>query len=80
MTESEDEQSGNGASTMANTPGASFSIQPPEPFDFSKPHEWTKWIRRFERFRQASNLAASSEDNQVNTLIYCMGDEADEVL
>ncbi|KAK0156520.1 hypothetical protein N1851_000189 [Merluccius polli] len=65
---------------MANTHGATFNIQPPEPFDFSKPHEWPKWIRRFERFRQASNLTASSDDNQVNTLIYCMGDEADDVL
>lgn len=34
----------------------------------------------FERFRKASNLAASSKDNHVNTLIYCMGDEADNVL
>ena len=80
MSESEDERSGEGASTMANTHGATFNIQPPEPFDFSKPHEWPKWIRRFERFRQASNLTASSDDNQVNTLIYCMGDEADDVL
>lgn len=69
-----------GVSTAANTPSATFSIQPPEPFDFSKPHEWTRWVRRFERFRQASNLSASSEENQVNTLIYCMGDEADDVL
>ncbi|CAI5638740.1 unnamed protein product [Oreochromis niloticus] len=69
-----------GVSTAASTPSATFSIQPPEPFDFSKPHEWTRWVRRFERFRQASNLSASSEENQVNTLIYCMGDEADDVL
>lgn len=57
-----------------------FSILPPEAFDFSKPHEWIKWIWRFERFHQASNLSSSSEDNQENTLIYCMGDEADDVL
>ncbi|KAL4008446.1 hypothetical protein ACER0C_002298 [Sarotherodon galilaeus] len=69
-----------GVSTAANTPSATFSIQPPEPFDFSKPHEWTRWVRHFERFRQASNLSACSEENQVNTLIYCMGDEADDVL
>jgi len=80
MSDDENGQRGAGVSNMANPPGATFSIQPPEPFDFSKPHEWTKWIRRFERFRQASNLTASSEENQVNTLIYCMGDEADDVL
>lgn len=59
---------------------ATFSINPPESFDFSKPHEWEKWIRRFERFRVASDLDKSSQANQVNTLIYCMGDEADDVL
>ena len=68
------------ASMAASAPTATFNIQPPEPFDFSKPLEWTKWIRRFERFRQASNLTTNSEENQVNTLIYCMGDEADDVL
>lgn len=64
------------------TPGPSttFSIRPPEPFDFTKPHEWEKWIQRFERFRQASNLHTTTEENKVNTLVYCMGDEADDVL
>lgn len=75
-----DGQTGAGANRMANTPSARFSIQPTEPFDFSKPHEWTKWIRRFKIFRQASNLTASSEENQVNAFIYCMGDDADDVL
>lgn len=69
-----------GVSMAASTPAATFNIQPPEPFDFGKPLEWTKWIRRFERFRQASNLTTDSEESQVNTLIYCMGDEADDVL
>ncbi|XP_061920402.1 uncharacterized protein K02A2.6-like [Entelurus aequoreus] len=68
------------APVVAVGPCATFNIQPPESFDFSNPQEWDKWIRRFERFRLASNLNASSEDNQVNTLIYCMGDEADDIL
>lgn len=59
---------------------ATFTIKPPEPFDFAKPQEWERWSRRFERFRLASNLNSSSEANQVNTLVYCMGDEADDVL
>lgn len=80
MSNKENEQPGAGVSIAANTPSATFSIQPPEPFDFSKPHEWTKWIRHFERFRQASRLSLSLDENQVNTLIYCMGDEADDVL
>lgn len=59
---------------------ATFTIKPPEPFDFSKPHEWEKWIRQFEHFRLASNLNNSLHANKVNTLVYCMGDEADNVL
>lgn len=61
-------------------PSATFSIQPPEAFNFSKPQDWERWICRFERFRLASNLHLSTEANQMNTLIYCMGDEADDVL
>ncbi|RXN15795.1 Transposon Ty3-G Gag-Pol poly [Labeo rohita] len=45
-------------------PSATFTIQPPEPFNFSKPQECEKWIRRFERFRLASNLHVSSQANQ----------------
>ncbi len=50
-------------------PCATFSIQPAEPFNFSKPYEWEKWIRRFERFSQASNLHTSSQVNQINTVL-----------
>lgn len=66
--------------SQPNVTPTAFTIQPPEAFTFSKPQEWEKWIRRFERFRLASNLNLSSEANQVNTLIYCMGDEADDIL
>ncbi|XP_048120316.1 WD repeat-containing protein on Y chromosome isoform X3 [Alosa alosa] len=41
-----------------------FQIPPPPKFDFTKPEEWPKWIRRFERFRIASGLALQSEENQ----------------
>uniref|UniRef100_A0A1A8CXN4 Gypsy retrotransposon integrase-like protein 1 n=1 Tax=Nothobranchius kadleci TaxID=1051664 RepID=A0A1A8CXN4_NOTKA len=75
-------QQANGSynANVNSPPNATFTIQPPEQFDFSKPQQWEKWIRRFERFRLASNLHLSSEANQVNTLIYCMGDEADDIL
>lgn len=75
------EASGGGQQLAAAAgPCATFNIQSPESFTFSKPHEWDKWIRRFERFHLASNLNASSEENQVNTLIYCMGDEAGDII
>ena len=59
---------------------ASYHISTPERFNFTQPEEWPKWIRRFERFREASGLSAKSEKSQVNTLIYTMGDEADDIL
>ena len=61
-------------------PAASYQIATPEHFSFTHPEEWPKWIRRFERFRQASGLVDKSEESQVNTLIYTMGDEADDIL
>ena len=59
---------------------ASYQIAPPEKFDFSQPEQWPKWSRRFERFRQASGLTAKDGESQVNTLVYAMGDEADDIL
>ena len=59
---------------------ACYQLPAIDPFDFGKPAEWTRWIRRFERFRQASGLAERSEESQVNTLIYSMGDRADDLL
>ena len=49
---------------------ATFRVAAPGPFNFSRPEEWTKWIRRFERFRKASGLDAKEDEAQVNTLIY----------
>ena len=57
----------------------SYQITAPEPFNFTHTEEWPRWIRRFERFRQASGLVEKSEENQVNTLIYSMGDNADDI-
>ena len=59
---------------------STYQIFQPESFDFVNPEEWPKWLRRFERFRQASGLAEKSQEAQVNTLIYCMGDRADDIL
>ena len=44
-----------------------------------KPDEWPKWIQIFEIFHKATGLDKQSDENQVNTLIYTMGDQADDV-
>ena len=59
---------------------ATFQIALPEQFNFTQPEEWSKWIQQFERFREASGLDKKAQGNQVNTLLYCMGDEADDIL
>ena len=59
---------------------ASFQIAPPEQFNFEQPEEWPRWIRRFERFSDASGLSGKEDTHQINTLIYCMGDAADDIL
>ena len=57
-----------------------FRLEPPPSFDFRKPDKWPRWFRRFDQFRVASGLAADSEEKQVSTLLYCLGEEAEEVL
>ena len=55
-------------------------LQPPQPFRFDTPDEWLRWRRRFEQFRVASGLSKEDEERQVSTLLYCLGEEADDVL
>ena len=61
---------------MAST----YQVALPEPFKFKTPEDWLKWIRRFEWFRCTSGLDKKSQEIQVNTLVYSMGDEADDIL
>ena len=58
---------------------ATFQVTPPESFNFKNSEEFDRWLSRFERFRIASGLNDKSGEQQVNTLIYCMGREADDI-
>ena len=58
----------------------SFKVSTPDSFVFTKPNEWPKWIRRFERYRLASGLDGKPDAMQVNALVYAMGDEADDIM
>ena len=55
-------------------------LQLPENFSFSHPDTWIRWIKCFERFRVASGLSDRDESVQVSTLIYAMGEEAEDIL
>ena len=58
----------------------SATLQAPGPFQFKSPDEWPKWRRRFEQYRVASGLAKEDDERQVSALLYCLGEEADDVL
>ena len=59
---------------------AQLHLRPPDPFNFRNPDDWPRWKRRFEQYRVAAGLTADSAAKQINTLLYCLGEEAEAVL
>ena len=59
---------------------AQLNLQLPGEFNFKHPDDWPRWKRRFEQFRLASGLADGSDEKQVSTLLYCLGEETEAVL
>ena len=59
---------------------AALQLRPPEPFTFRNPDDWHRWRLRFEHFRVTFGLGTSEERQQVSTLLYCIGEEAEDVL
>ena len=59
---------------------STIQLQPPEPFNFRKPDEWPRWIKRFEQFRLASALSTANPARQVSTFLYCLGPDAEDTL
>ena len=59
---------------------ASYQLDPPAPFAFQHPDEWPQWKRRFEQFGQASGLSETENTKQVSTLLYTMGEDAEDTL
>ena len=45
-------------------------------FPFDTPDHWPKWKRRFHQYHLVSGLSRESEERQVNTLLYCLSEEA----
>ena len=57
-----------------------LQIAAPEKFNFNQPEEWSKWFRRFERYMVASGLSDKTDKAKINSLVYCMGDKAEDIL
>ena len=58
----------------SNSPSNSSTIW------FRNLSDWQRWKRRFQQFREASGPQGEFQSKQVNTLLYCMGEEAEAVL
>ena len=58
---------------------ASSGIQLPKNFNLSRIEDLPKWICRFERYCQASELNNKDDRLQINTLIYAMGHQAEDI-
>ena len=53
-------------------------LDPPKKFSF-RPEEWPEWSTEFRRFRTAGKLHLEDGEIQRDTLIYCMGQEAEKI-
>ena len=49
-------------------------------FNFQTLNEWPKWRKCFEQYRIASRIGPPSEVLKINTLLYCLGEEFDDIL
>lgn len=57
----------------------SNNLPPPKTFDGCA-EQWPRWRARFQRYYLVSGLAQRSTREQVSTLLYAMGDVADDIL
>lgn len=58
---------------------ASSQIPLPEKLDSKKPEEWKWWIEHFKCYCIAAGLDEKDEKVQINTLVYAMGGNANEI-
>ena len=56
------------------------ALQAPAPSLFNSPDKWPKWKRYFEQYRVALDLGNEDDEHQVSTLLYCLGEETDDML
>ena len=55
------------------------SLLPSERFNFSSPDAWPCCSKLFERYRVTSGLSERDGSVQVSTLIYAMGNQAEDI-
>ena len=55
-------------------------LKPPAPFPLKVPDQWQRWRKRFDQYRLALGLSTESNERQISTLLYCMGEDAEKTL
>ena len=58
---------------------ATYQLSAPDQFDFTKKSQWPTWLQRFEMLRTASKLSDDLQPRQVDSLIYTMGEKAEDI-
>ena len=56
------------------------SLSVPAVFPFDTPDHWPKWKRRFQQYHLTSGPSRESEESQVSTPLYCLSEEAEDIL
>ena len=59
---------------------AQLHLEPSSSFNSRNLDDWPRWKKRFQQYRVASELKETDEAQQVSTLLYCLGEEAESVL
>ena len=57
-----------------------IQLEPPDPFPFKVPDQWQRWRKRFDQYQLSSGLSTESYKRQISTLLYYMGEDAEETL
>ena len=57
---------------------ATPNVNIPDKLNFSKTKEWPRWLKRFERYLSVTGI--TSADQKINTLIYAMRPQAEDVM
>jgi len=59
---------------------ANVSLKASARFDFKLPDEWPQLRRRHQQYLTARGLDKEDDARKVSTLLYCLGEESDDVL
>ena len=54
--------------------------KPPPEFDVTRPEAWPEWSERYNRYHRISKAYEESEEFQIDSVLYTMGDTADKIL